>query len=105
MSEEQIISWVLELDTSKLVDNSRQMERVLFRALALAQRLGLPENIDSAINKIQEMVMMVRLLHGALLMVESATPYGWAMALMSVMSSSLTTAELTHQYMGELQGH
>ena len=105
MSEDQTITWVLELDTSKLVDHSREMERVLFRALALAQRLGLPEDIDAAITKIQRLVMTVRLLHGALLAVEAATPYGWAMALMSIMGTSLTVAEMTHETMQEVQGH
>lgn len=105
MSEEQTVTFNLELNVERALSNVRQLESVFFRALSLAQRLGLPEDIEQGIQKVQRMVMMLRLLHTTMIMVEAATPYGWAMALISVAGVSITAAEMTHEVMGEIQGH
>lgn len=105
MSEEQTVTFNLELNVERAISSARQLESVFFRALALAQRLGLPENIEQGIQKIERLIMTIRLLHTAFIMLEASTPYGWAMALLSVSGVAITTAEMTHEYMGEVQGH
>ena len=104
MSEETV-TFNLELNDALTMSNARKIELIFYRLLSLARRLGLPEDMDAAIMKIGRMTMAVRLLHGAITAIEASTPYGWALALVSVAGVSITTAEMTHEYYGDVQGH
>ncbi len=71
----------LDINAAKAETQLRQVETLLYRSLALFGRLGLPENIDAAINKVERLVMVIRLLHTSAIALEAATgPVGWALA-------------------------
>lgn len=96
MSEETVI-FNLELNVEQALDNARRLEILLYRSLALLGRLGLPENIDQAIAKVQRLVMTIRLLHTAAIALEAASgPIGWALALVGVASALLSTGDLIY---------
>jgi hypothetical protein len=54
----------------------RQYESVLYRMLALTQRLGLPPQAEEMIRKLQTIIMTVRMLTVSLNLLEMSTPYG-----------------------------
>jgi hypothetical protein len=96
MSEETV-TFNLELNVEYVMSNLRRLELLLYRSLALASRLGLPENIDVAINKIQRMVMVIRLLHTSMIALEAASgPIGIALAAVGLVSFGVTTGDLVY---------
>jgi len=94
MSDETI-TFNLELNAAQLQTEVRKLELLLFRSLDLLSRLGLPEEIDAAITKIQRLVMTIRLLHSAIIAIQAASgPIGWALAGIGIAVSVLSTGEL-----------
>jgi hypothetical protein len=63
---------------------SRQFERVMYRGLAVARRLGLPEDVARAISVMSRATMIARELSMSLTFLEMQTPYGWVMAILGV---------------------
>jgi len=68
----------------------RQYERVLYRILALTQRLGLPPEAEEAIRMIQRVVMAIRMLDVSLSMLEMSTPYGIISGVIGLVGVGLT---------------
>jgi hypothetical protein len=104
MSETESVTFNLELNVEQPFNNVRRLETAFYRVLSLIRRLGLPENIDNAIMKVQKLTMVVRLLHSSINALTYSTPYGFLMSLISIVGTSLTVGEMTSEYMGELQG-
>jgi hypothetical protein len=62
-------------------------------------RLGLPENIDQAIMKVERLVMTIRLLHTAMIALEAASgPIGWALAIVAGGTALLSMGDLVYDY-------
>jgi len=61
----------------------REMEYVLYRTTSMLHRLGLPPEIEQGIQKVERMIMMVRMLHSAMVYFEAGTPLGWILAIIS----------------------
>jgi hypothetical protein len=94
---EETVTFNLELNVEQAIDNARRLELLLYRSIALLGRLGLPENIDQAISKVQRLIMTIRLLHTAMIALEAASgPIGWALALVGVASALLSTGDLIY---------
>jgi hypothetical protein len=94
MSEMHDVTFNIELDLSQTVSQIRQYEMLLYRSLALAQRLGLPENIQQQIAEIQRLTMTIRLCHTALILLESASgPVGWALALVAAGGAAVSVVD------------
>lgn len=74
--EEHLLTFNLEIITSGAIDNLRRLEMIAYRSIALLKRFGLPENINQAVIYIQRFVGIVRLLHSALNLLMSTTPFG-----------------------------
>lgn len=96
MSEESV-TFNLELNVEQAYANVRRLETLIYRSLALAGRLGLPENIDAAIAKVQRMAMMIRLLHTSIIALEAASgPIGWALAGVGLAGFAISTGDLIY---------
>lgn len=99
MSMERDITFNLELNVEKAIDNARRLETLMFRSLGLARRLGLPDDINQAIYTVQRWVMAIRMAHTAMVMLQAARmaagdPIAWAMALVGGASAAMTMGEL-----------
>lgn len=68
----------------------RELEYLTYRVISVLGRLGLPPKIDACLTKIQQVILAVRLLHTSLMLLESSTPYGWALAAVSLVSAGIT---------------
>lgn len=101
MSEEHEIIYELEVDNSKARASLRQVETLAYRVIGLFRRIGLPENIDAAIQKIQRAIATIRLLHSSLVALEAASgPIGWALAITGIISAAWST----YDYAMDLRG-
>ena len=99
MTMEETVTFNLDLIVDKAIDNARRLETLLFRTLGLLGRLGLPENIDQAIAKVQRLIMTIRLLHTAMIALQTAAgPIGWALAAIGIISAALTFGDMAYDY-------
>ena len=96
MSQEQEdVSFALEVDVSKTMTEIRRLEILLFRSIGLLRRLGLPEDIEQGIVRIQRLIMAVRLAHAALIAMQAAAgPIGWALAGVGIVSAAWTAYDV-----------
>ena len=109
MSEETV-TFNLELNVENAIEHSRRLETVLYRGLGLWQRimrlLGLPADspINQAVERIQKLVMMIRLLHSSAIALQAASgPIGWAMAGIGVGTFIVSGVEMAQMELGSSQ--
>lgn len=72
----------------------REVEYILFRTLGLLNRMGLPPDVEQTIRMMQKLAFNIRLVHSALMYLEMATPWGYAMALLSAGSLVASSADM-----------
>jgi hypothetical protein len=99
MSEETV-TFNLEVNVEKAFSNVRRIELIVFRVLGLWLRicrlLNLPEDspINRVIEKVQHLTMVIRTLHTAAILLQTASgPIGWAMAGIGLASAAVTSVE------------
>ena len=94
MSEETV-TFNLELNVEQAISEVRRLQTLLYRTISLLRRLGLPEDVNAVITRIQRLIMVVRLLHTALVSLQAATgPYGIALALVGLGTAAVTAADV-----------
>jgi hypothetical protein len=71
----------------------RQYERVLYRVVALTQRLGLPPELSAILTKVQQIIMTIRMLTVSLSLLEMSTPYGMISGAIGLAGVALSTSE------------
>jgi hypothetical protein len=71
----------------------REMEYVLYRTTSVLSRLGLPLEVEKATQKIERMIMMVRIFHSATMYLEMGTPEGWILGIISAVSFAISLAD------------
>jgi len=81
-------------DMGEVKGELREVEYILFRTLGLLNRMGLPPDIEKTIRQLQKLAFNVRLVHSALMYLELATPWGYAMALLSAGSLVASSADM-----------
>jgi len=85
MSEEETVTFNLEINVEQTYNELRKAELVLYRYLGLARRAGLPEDISRALGFIQRQIMFVRMLTTSMialnLAMSSGSPAGVLLAL------------------------
>jgi hypothetical protein len=91
LSEQETVIFNLEVQVSELTkSNLRELEMVAYRAIGLFRRMGIPENIDQGIAKLQHFIMIIRLAHTAIVAMNAAT----AMNPLSVFAAALSFGTL-----------
>ena len=99
MSEETV-TFNLDIDASRVQSTVRQVEFLIYRIFSLLGRLGLPEQIDQAIAKLQRLIMTIRLVHTALIALHTARmaagdPLAWATAGVALAGAAVTVVDTT----------
>ncbi len=101
MAESTEIEYLLTVDVEKCSTQIRQMEALLYRTIGLIRRLGLPEDIENAITRIQRLIMTVRIAHAAMIALHAASgPVGWALAGVGIVSAAWTAYDVATYEMG-----
>jgi hypothetical protein len=74
----------------------REVEYILYRTVSLINRLGLPPEVDQAIQKLERLIMIIRMLHTTFALLELTTAEGQVLAAISGVGlavSALTLAQ------------
>lgn len=74
----------------------REVEYILYRTVSVINRLGLPPEVDQAIQKLERLIMIIRMLHTTFALLELTTPEGQVLAAISGVGlavSALTLAQ------------
>ena len=80
----------------------RSYQTVMMGSLNLSRRLGLPENIDDGMRKVQRAIILFNQARiAANLFWAAAGPVGWAMVGISVVSVALTAED----FLWDIRGH
>ena len=104
MSEEYVISYLLDIKISPQTQRTIDIaELTLMRTLSLLRRMGLPENIDNAVNSLQRIAITARVAYSTLMILQSslmATPLGWVLFGVGAVGMAITAADTMNQIQG-----
>ncbi len=93
-SETNTIEYLLTVSVEDATTHLQQYERLLWRTLSLIQRMGLPDDVNAAIEILQRITMTVRMLHTAIMLLNAASgPIGWAFFAVGATAAAFTAAE------------
>ena len=96
-SEDHTVSFSLEINVEKAYTNMRKLQTILYRALGLFRRLGLPENIDHAIVRMQRFIALLNQARLATIALSAASgQYGWAIAGIGLAATVVSTNDLMY---------
>jgi hypothetical protein len=94
MSEEETVTFNLELNVEKTFSEFRKLELLMYRTFALLRRFGLPDDISRGFYLIQRAILSIRMLQTALIALDAASgPVGWALAIVGIGSAAMTLAD------------
>lgn len=95
MSEDHTVSFSLEINVEPAHQSLRVLQMVLFRLLGVFRRLGLPDNIDAGIAKMQRFIAVMNQARLAAIAFQTASgPMGWAMAGIGIATTAFSMADL-----------
>ncbi len=84
--------------TEKTLSSFRQLERVTIRYLAITQRMGLPDNMNSAISAIMRLVSVVRMAQISMNMLMMSNPATIAMGIAGIATTIISAADVMVGY-------
>jgi hypothetical protein len=90
----------LKVEASHATGRLREMEYVLFRITSLLRRMGLSDEVNTAIQRLQNLILVIRMVHSALMYLEAGTPYGWIIGGVTLAASLFPLATSM-----EMRGH
>ncbi len=88
------VDYEIRASTQRVNGDLREVEYILFRSLSLMGRLGLPPEIDAAVNKIQRVIYLLRVMHSTMMFLQATTWYGLAMAILTGGAGIIATVDL-----------
>jgi len=93
--EDHTISFSLEVNVEDACREFRRLLAVAYRWMAIAERLGLPEDVQRQIQSLQNLIRVLNSARLAIRAFEMASgPIGWAMAAASVVSAAFTFGDM-----------
>jgi hypothetical protein len=84
----------LRVNMGEATGQARELEYILYRTTSMLSRLGLPPPIADGIQKIERMIMIVRMLHSTMVYFELGTPMGWVLGIIGGMSAAISASDL-----------
>lgn len=95
MSIDETVSFSLEVNVEPAYQDFRRLETIVTRCLGLMRRIGLPENIDEGIRKIQSIISYLNTLRLTAAAAQAATgPIGMAMFGITMATTVASTYDL-----------
>jgi len=90
LSRIEVHSQTTETKVRSTIQSVQRLEQVMLRYLAIAKRMGLPEDIDRAINFVSQMIVTARMLHMSLTVLEMSHPYTLPLAAAGIILTTIT---------------
>ena len=79
--------------TKETLSTFKDIERVALRYLALARRMGLPEDIERATQALSELIVMIRMAQMSYTMLTAGTPIGLLMGVAGISMTVLSASD------------
>jgi hypothetical protein len=76
----------------------REVEYIIYRVTSLLRRMGLPAEIDQAIDKVQKLIFAVRVLHTTIILLESTSNFGFILGIISGIGAIVTMGSMVEGY-------
>ena len=93
--EEHVISFSLEVNVDDLYQNIRRVQALIFRTISLLRRMGLPEEVDAAIVKLQRLITILNMARLTIIAYQAASgPIGWAMFAVGAAATIASAGDL-----------
>ena len=80
----------LRAEVGMVTGEFRELEYLSFRIVSVLGRLGLPKEIDATLSRIQHLILTVRMLHAALMFLETGTIFGKALGVITLIGATLS---------------
>ncbi len=96
----------VERDAPRLKESgitAQQATRMLFRFNHILSHLGLPENVNAAIRKLQQLVFMARMVLMSMNFLAMGTGYGTFMGIAGFVSTGFSAVDWVQSAVGETQ--
>lgn len=84
----------LRVETEHATVSLRELEYLFYRTTSTMRRMGLSEEATKALEILQRMIFMVRVLHTTMIFLEMSTPYGWALGILSGLGAAMSASDL-----------
>ena len=72
----------------------KETEYIMYRVFGMFRKFGLPDNVDMAVGKMQQVMLTMRALYAASMMLQSGGTYGLIMGLLNLMGALLPVASI-----------
>lgn len=95
MSSDETVSFSLELNVKPIEENVRRLQTVLYRTLAIARRLGLPDELNKQIVAIQRVIALLNQMRLAILAVQAAMLPGAGWIALLIGATAVGTAAVS----------
>jgi len=76
----------------------REVEYIFYRITSLMARMGLPKEIDKAIQMLQKLILTLRMLHTMIMYMEATTNFGKILSVISGISAAITVGNMVEGY-------
>jgi hypothetical protein len=75
----------------------REVEYLFYRMTSLINKLGLPEDVQQAIQILQRLILTIRMMHSAIILLTSMTPYGEILGTIATISAFATMGDTMYE--------
>jgi hypothetical protein len=72
----------------------KETEYIMYRVTSMFRKFGLPDNVDMAVGKMQQVILTMRALYAASMMLQTGGTYGLVMGLLNLMGALLPVASI-----------
>ena len=79
----------LKTEVGEAVGALREAEYIFYRFSSLLIKMGLPPDMQKAIQVAQRLILTIRMLHSAIMLLNTTTPYGWVVGGISLVTSAV----------------
>jgi hypothetical protein len=76
--------------TSRGLATFRELERVALRYVALARRIGVPTEVEKAMDAFSKLIILITMAHMSMNMLMRGTPAGWLLGFAGVAMTALS---------------
>jgi hypothetical protein len=83
----------LKVEAGHCTSEAREAEYIFYRLTSLMTRMGLPPQINQAMQKIERMILIIRMMHSAFIFLESTTPYGLILGILTIGGLAITSTD------------
>jgi hypothetical protein len=77
------------------IDSFNQLERIALRYLAVARQMGLPDNVQTAINILTRLIVIIRMAQITLMNLATGGTYGTLIAISGFLMTTFAISDFT----------